>query len=301
MVNFTLKQLTYFSAVAEHGGIAQAARALNISEPAIASAVDKLEQMLGFTLLVRRHARGTELTSVGREAVLIVRQLLARADEADRRMRELGADLEGELRLGCYETLAPFYLPGLLRLMRRQHPNIECVVSEGRGDELITALANAEIDLALCYDMNLAQRGLVLERVASLEPYVLLSGDHTLANEEGISLRALADDSYVQLDWPATRELFAAILERGGLAPAISLRSQSFELVRSAVANGLGFSLLYARPASDIAYDGKAIACLPIKEPMPPLDIVLARPSRGRSADVMAAFTATARAYFSGL
>lgn len=301
MVNFTLKQLTYFSAVAEHGGIAQAARALSISEPAISTAIEKLEAMLGFDLLVRRHARGTELTSVGREAVLIVRQLLARADDADRRLREFGTSLEGELRVGCYETLAPFYLPGLLDLMRRQHPNIQCAVSEGRGGELTSALADAQIDIALCYDMELGRRGVVVERLASLTPYVLLPGDHVLASETSLSLNALADERYVQLDWPATRKLFTAILERARLAPEIALRSQSFELVRSAVANGLGFSLLYARPASDIAYDGKAIACLPIKEPMPPLDIVLASPSRSRSPDVLSAFTATARAYFSSL
>ena len=301
MVNFTLKQLAYFSAVAEHGGIAQAARALSISEPAIATAIAKLEQMLGFDLLLRRHARGTELTPVGREAVLIVRQLLARGDDADRRLRELGTSLEGELRLGCYETLAPFYLPGLLDLMRRQHPNIHCAISEGRGGELTAALADAKIDMALCYDMDLARRGIVVERVASLMPYVLLPANHVLASETSLSVEALSDEPYVQLDWPATRELFAAILERARLAPVIALRSQSFELVRSAVANGLGFSLLYARPASVIVYDGKAIACLPIKEPMPPLDIVLAWPSRGQTQDVGAAFTAIARAYFSSM
>ncbi len=301
MVSFTLKQLAYFSAVAEHGGIAQAARALSISEPAISTAIDKLEHMLGYGLLVRRQARGTELTLVGREAVLIVRQLLARTDDADRRLRELGTSLEGELKLGCYETLAPFYLPGLLDLMRSQHPNISCAVSEGRGGELSAALAATKIDIALCYDMDLSREGIVTERVASLIPYALLPGDHVLASEQSISLKALADEAYVQLDWPATRELFASILERAGLAPKISLRSQSFELVRSAVANGLGFSLLYARPSHDIAYDGKPIACLAIKEPMPPLDIVLAWPSRGPSAEILAAFAATARAFFSGL
>ena len=42
MVRFTLKQCRYFLAVADHGGIAQAARALNISQPAIAQALNKL-------------------------------------------------------------------------------------------------------------------------------------------------------------------------------------------------------------------------------------------------------------------
>ena len=70
--------------------------------------------------------------------------------------------------------------------------------------------------------------------------------------------------------------------------------------MRSAVANGLGFSLLYVRPDSDVAYDGKAIVCLPIEETMPPLDIVLAWPSRGTSRTIRTAFVDVATAYFAG-
>ncbi len=62
MVRFTLKQCAYFLAVADQGGIAQAARALNISQPAVAQALDKLEALCDLRLFVRHHARGTELT-----------------------------------------------------------------------------------------------------------------------------------------------------------------------------------------------------------------------------------------------
>ena len=300
MVSFTLKQLAYFSAVAEHGGIAQAARALNISVPAVAAGIDKLEQLLGFRLLVRRHARGTEPTLKGREALLLVRELLARADEADRRLRALGARVEGALKLGCYETLAPFYLPGLIDLMRRQHPSVTCTLSEGRTERLLAGLAMADIEVALLYDMGLERQGITVERVASLTPYVLLPAGHALAGEGTVSVGALAEEPYVQLDWRTTREHFSAIFERARIAPPIAFRSPSFELVRSAVANGLGFSLLYVRPDSDVAYDGKAIACLPIDEPMPPLDVVLAWPSRGTPRAIRTAFVDVARAYFAG-
>ena len=45
MVRYTLRQCTYFRAVAESGGIAQAARALNISQPSVAQALEKLEDV----------------------------------------------------------------------------------------------------------------------------------------------------------------------------------------------------------------------------------------------------------------
>ncbi len=66
MFNITIKQCAYFNAVAEQGGIAQASRVLNISQPAVAQAIDKLEHIYGFRLFERHHARGTELTPQGR-------------------------------------------------------------------------------------------------------------------------------------------------------------------------------------------------------------------------------------------
>ena len=43
MVRFTFRRCACFHAVAEQGGIAQAARVLNISQPPVAQAIDKLE------------------------------------------------------------------------------------------------------------------------------------------------------------------------------------------------------------------------------------------------------------------
>ncbi|MDN5874647.1 MAG: LysR family transcriptional regulator, partial [Sinobacteraceae bacterium] len=63
---FTLKQLRYFLAVAEHGSVTAAAEALYVSQPGVSAAVTQLEQFLDVQLLVRRKARGVELTPAGR-------------------------------------------------------------------------------------------------------------------------------------------------------------------------------------------------------------------------------------------
>ena len=55
-----------FPGRAEQGGIAQAARALNISQPSVAQAIDKLETVTGLVLFERHHARGLTLTMQGR-------------------------------------------------------------------------------------------------------------------------------------------------------------------------------------------------------------------------------------------
>jgi len=63
---YTLKQLCYFVAVADHASITEAARALFISQPAVSSAISHLEKTFGVQLLLRYQAKGTALTAAGR-------------------------------------------------------------------------------------------------------------------------------------------------------------------------------------------------------------------------------------------
>ena len=115
MVRYTLKQLYYFKAVAEHGGIAQASRALSLSQPAIAQALNKLEQQYGLTLLLRRHSRGVELTSHGRQLYQMAQELLQRAEQQESVIKLMSQGKLDTIRLGCFHTLAPFYMIPLIQ------------------------------------------------------------------------------------------------------------------------------------------------------------------------------------------
>ncbi|MCI5095357.1 MAG: LysR family transcriptional regulator [Rhodobacteraceae bacterium] len=67
MFQFSLRQLSLFAETAKCGGIAQAARNLNVSPAAVASAIDKLEDTTGLVLFDRFPARGLRLTPTGAE------------------------------------------------------------------------------------------------------------------------------------------------------------------------------------------------------------------------------------------
>jgi DNA-binding transcriptional LysR family regulator len=111
VVRVTLRQCTYFLAVAELGVMAQAARRLGVSEPALADAIRKLERTLGLTLFERFHARGVALTRQGADFLESARRLLEAAEQAERAAAGIARGLGGSLRVGCFRTMAPFVLP----------------------------------------------------------------------------------------------------------------------------------------------------------------------------------------------
>ena len=274
MINISLRQLEYFVAAAQHGGAARAAHALNVSQPSISKAIADLEVLWNEVLFVRRHARGLELTAAGRVRQREAQMLLekARALEGPRREEEAGL-----LRVGCLSTLAPRYLPEILVRMRARHPLVEIEAHEADTETLVQMLERGALDAALLYDLGLA-RAVRMEAVTSFVPYALLPAGHALAARTSLPLSALAQEPFILINLPHSREYFLSLFRQAGVAPRIAHQTKSIEMVRSLVANGLGVSLLTTRPVRDWSYDGKRIACRRLRGPLIAQSVVLAYP-----------------------
>jgi len=146
-MNFTLKQLEYFRALATSGNFGRAAEACNISQPALSVQIRTLEQILGGRL-IERQSRASVLTPLGRE-------VLTRADDILRQARLLEASaraqvgLSGTLNLGLIPTVAPYLLPGVLAALRAQDISLRVEVREAQTDVLLADLRNGALDAAV--------------------------------------------------------------------------------------------------------------------------------------------------------
>ena len=276
MVRFTLRQLAYVQAIAETGGIAQAARKLNISQPSVAQGLDKLEAVTGLSLFERHHARGVTLTTQGRRFLEHANGLLKHADQVQRDAEALAAFEAGELRLGCFATIAAFHLPGLIRSFERVCPSVRVSAEEANLEWLAEKVHEGRLDVGLTYDIGNTLDGLDVCPLTAIEPAVLLPSDHPRAERKSIRLRDLADEPYVLYDAPGSRDYFTDLLDRAGLSPRIGYASQTLEGVRSAVAAGFGFSIVALRPRRGTTYGGNNVVALPMTDRIKSLQIVAA-------------------------
>lgn len=298
MVRFTIRQCVYFLAVADEGGVAQAARALNISQPAVAQAIDKLEQVTGLILFVRHHARGMELTLQGRAFLDQARTLAAGAARMDSAVADIAANRRGTIRLGCFQSIAPFYLARIVREYGRRAPDVAIAAVERLHADLVSGLAGGELDLAILYDMGLDPHEVSWEMLAQARPYVIVPANHPVARRRRVSLRTLGEEDYVLFDAPGSREYFYEMFTKLGISPRISFRSTSMESVRSAVGHGLGFSIFSMRPFSRVSYEGHRVVPVEIAEDIEPTPVVIARKA-GRHPDPMTnAFVAFCKSLF---
>ena len=278
---FTLRQLEYFVTVAEYGTMAGAAERHHVSQSAISQAINELERALGVQLLMRRKARGTELTGTAREVLPEVRRLLEHAAEVQSTARSVGLSVSGELMLGCYPTLTPFLLPEILRRFGEEHPMVTVRLFEGSVAEMLDRLLDGTCEIALMYDLGITPEVVktVLYRV---RPYVLLAAHHRLAAPGPISLAELRGEPMILLDMPPSATVFREVLVSAGVEPDVRFSSASFESVRSLVASGAGYSLLLQRPPPHATYAGPPLVYREIVEDVRSVAVVLAHARSAR-------------------
>lgn len=292
LVGYTLRQLLCFVAVAEHGSITAAAEQLRASPSAVSGAVDELERVLRTQLTVRRRAHGVTLTTSGHDVLRRARSLLDEAEDLESRARDTGDDLRGPLMVGSYHTLAPTVLAELLAAYTERHPGVDLDFVSGSQADLVDRLAGGELDLAVVYDVALPPT-IQVHRLYQAAPQVVLPADHRLAQDEDqpLPLDLLASEPFILLDLPPSRENTMTLFDHAGITPQVRFRTTDYELTRSLVGRGLGYSILVQHPSSSLTWGGRPLTTRPL-EPRPhPVGVCLAwdsnvRPSRRAEAMV---------------
>lgn len=273
---YTLKQLRYFVAAGNAESVTKASQALDISQPSISAAIAHLETEFGLQLFVRHHAQGLSLTPAGRRLMTAANRLLTQAEDLYQFASDLNEGLAGTLDVGCFLTLAPIMMPGVLRGFQQRYPTAKVGCIEGHQEELLTGLAEGRFEMALTYDLHVTEN-VVFTPLVPLPPYAIVARDSPLASRGTITLAELAKHPLVLLDLPLSRDYFLSLFVRERLEPNIAYRSESFDMVRGLVANGFGYSFLNIRPANNQSLDGKAIATLPLSDAPRPLYVGIAR------------------------
>ncbi|WP_425045384.1 LysR family transcriptional regulator [Primorskyibacter sp. S87] len=247
MITYTLKQLRYVETAGRLGSITKAAEELNISQSSITAAIDSLENSLDYDLFVRTPAKGIQPTPSGAEALRLIRNLIDQSRHFDSEVRTVGSDAKGLVRIGCYATAAPSFLPPILEAVSLEFPGISIKLLEGHMERMVEFLDNGEADLAFTYSEALDSRHDFLP-LFEAPFYALVAAQDRLATRGDVSLAELAERPMVMLDLPLARDRFIQLFESRGLSCSIAHTSRSAEICRTLVAGGYGFCILNILP-----------------------------------------------------
>lgn len=276
MATYTLRQLRYFVCTVEAGSIAEASRQLFIAQPSISSAIKGLEESFNMQLFIRHHAQGVSLTPAGSRFYQQARGLLHTAREFEQNQLAESAGSAGQVNIGCYESMAPLYVPRLLAGFHQRYPNMQVQMRDGEQQELLEGLNTGTWDLVLLWDHQLDDSVATEHLMPPKRPYALFHESHPLAGAPEVSLSELCGEPMILLDVKPSNAYFLSLFTRHGLTPNVVFRSPSLEMVRGMVGQGAGFSLLVTRPWSSYTYDGQRLVMVELAGEVEPSGLVAA-------------------------
>jgi DNA-binding transcriptional LysR family regulator len=274
-IPFTLRQLEYFVAVAEHGSITAAAAACNVAQPSVSLAISDLEALTGKSLFRRQPGQKLAITPAGKRMLVHARTTLAAAGNITGGNAN-GSALGGEVAITCFRDLGAYYLPRLLVPFARRYPGVTFRVSEGDLDEVRSHLADGRAEIAITYDIDLKAHGIRCDPLDRLSPIAMLPADHHLARRGKVPLAKLAGERLILEEFPRTQSYFLTMFRIRGIEPGNVQLVPSFEIQRGLIAHGWGVGLSCVRPRPDFSYDGTPLLCKPLVEAETSPDVVIA-------------------------
>lgn len=138
----------YVYAVYEEKSFSKAAQKLYITQPALSTAIKKVEKKIGSPIF-DRSTSPIGLTPGGEVYIDAIEKLFALEQNTLNQLNNLNGLLAGKLAIGGTNFFTSFILPGLLGEFSRRYPQIQIELLEGTTSQLSEKLMGEELDLML--------------------------------------------------------------------------------------------------------------------------------------------------------
>ncbi|KQX64694.1 MULTISPECIES: LysR family transcriptional regulator [unclassified Paenibacillus] len=266
--------LTYFRTfreVARRKSFTRAAEELGYAQSSITMQIQKLEREYGVPLF-ERYGRQLRLTAPGESLLKLVLQML---DLYDQSKEMITSEVSGTLTIGTINSLAAYYLPPYLHVLKQQFPGLNIQLFPDSEASLITKVRDGDYDIGLLLDRYPADTTLACTKVRE-EPLVLVAPlEHPLTKRTQIQLTDFQQAEFIVTEEGCIyRGMFEKLLKDHAVPLQIGFELGNLETIKHCVMNGLGIALLPQIAVQNELEQGK-LAHLPFSHSDLKLDLQL--------------------------
>lgn len=247
-----LKQLRTLRSINEAGNLTLAGERIGLTTPAVSVQIKAIEEIIGAQILIRGPDGKTEPTQVGIELLTLIKILDNQIEHSLKYIESLKSGKTGHVTIGVVST-AQYYAPWIIANARDSLPNIEIDLIVGNRNEIISALDNRMIDMAI---MGRPPRVPPVQATALGDhPHIMIAATESqiykkINNKRKISSielkNALLDEVFlVREPGSGTRILLDRFLDEVGAGTVFSRKEMSStETIKQAVMADLGIALI---------------------------------------------------------
>lgn len=193
-----LRDLSYLLALARLKNFSEAAAYCHVSQPTLSMQIRKLEESLGCQLF-ERHRQQLLITHAGERALAYAQQIHNLTADMKQHFKQLANPMQGEIKFALFPTLAPYLLPKITPLLKKQLPELTLLLHELISEQCVAQLEAGKIDIILiANELNNPQ---LHGKKLWTEPFHLASSkQHRLKKHNTLSAKQLPIDELILLD-----------------------------------------------------------------------------------------------------
>ncbi len=228
-------KLQVFLKVVKHMNFSQAAKELYMTQPAVSQYIKSLEDELHVQLFDRSKKK-VQLTKAGEIVAYYGKEIIMLSTKMNRALDDLTNQVTGQLQLGASYSYGEYLLPQRLAIFLTDYPQVTPQICIDNTKEIANKIINHSLDLGII-EGSIHNKRIVMHKIAVDHMAVVAKSGQTVDN--------LSDQTWiVREQGSGTREAFDHFINEYHIVPLRVLEFGSTQLIKEAVANGLGISLL---------------------------------------------------------
>ncbi len=285
-----MHQVRYFLAACDALNFTRAAEACNVSQPALTTAIKKLEGDLGSPLF-HREGKRILITDFGQLMRPHLEQVLGQAETAQSIAQDFHLLNKAPLGVGVMATVGPLRLSRFLARFQRDHVGVEVSISEGTLNDLTDQLDRGDLELAVLsapqgLDERFRTKPLYKERYI-----VVFPPDHDMKDMDAVRLKDLSGEPYVDRLACEMRDLVMATCGERNVELYATFRSEREDWVQGMVLAGMGFAFM---PEYSVTFPG--MLSRPLVDPVVERQVMMVSMAGRQYSPAAAAFVRAAQA-----
>jgi DNA-binding transcriptional LysR family regulator len=273
VISASARRLSVFKSVVDCGGFNIAAAAIGIAQPSVGAHIKALETQVGQPLFQRARGTRPQLTKAGQALYAYAVEVLQKSQATSQTLAAIRSDARQEIVVAVHRDIAMHFLPARLSAFRTSYPKVRVITRIGTIDEVIAQVRARSVDLGL-FLASETLPGLRSEVIDHVSLALVVSPDHPLAREKGLTAPALKQHPFVTgLDGSSFNQLADAAMKQIGLdSYEVTMELEESAAAKEMVRHGLGIACL---PRCTVAGDlaSGALVELALAVPLPDLQL----------------------------
>ncbi|MFP3887656.1 LysR family transcriptional regulator [Priestia filamentosa] len=253
-----MNNLELFMKVAEKMSITEASKELFISQPAVSKAVKNLEKHLDIKLFIRDKKNGLLLTEVGKEILILARQMKGIENKIYQVANQENKLLSGKIKVGSFPAASTNILTKTIVLFRAKYPLVNIELIEGTSNQIKKWVEDRTVDMGIVASPFEPYESKVLNKDHMV---AIIPDNHSLNQEKSVNLKKYQDD--IIFCKGGHEVAIAETFETNNIKFKENLTVHSAETLISMVKNNLGIGVISNFTLSSVSHN------LIIKEVIP--------------------------------